>query len=54
MIAGVRCDSNGAAVAADYATRWPDLTAPTLAECQSFVAGCEIVEPAPATVDMTL
>lgn len=34
-----------AVVTADYAARWPDLTAPTLAECQSFVAGCEIVEP---------
>lgn len=32
-------------VAADYAARWPDLTAPTLAECQSFVAGCELIEP---------
>ena len=29
-------------VAADYAARWPDLTAPTLAECQSFVAGCAL------------
>jgi hypothetical protein len=26
------------AVAADYATRWPDLTPPTLAECEGFVA----------------
>lgn len=34
-------------VAADYAARWPDLTAPTLAECQSFVAGCELIEPSP-------
>lgn len=28
-----------AAVAADYATRWPDLVAPTLAECEAFCAG---------------
>ena len=27
-----------AAVSQDYATRWPDLTAPTLAECESFIA----------------
>ena len=27
-----------AAVAQDYATRWPDLTAPTLAECEQFIA----------------
>jgi len=26
-----------AACAADYAARWPDLTAPTLAECAQFV-----------------
>lgn len=39
-----------AVVTADYAARWPDLTAPTLAECQSFVAGCEIVEPVPMEV----
>ena len=26
-------------VAQDYATRWPDLTAPTLAECEQFCAG---------------
>ena len=25
-----------AAVSADYATRWPDLKAPTLADCQAF------------------
>jgi hypothetical protein len=24
------------AVTADYATRWPDLTPPTLAECEAF------------------
>ena len=34
-----------AVVSADYAARWSDLTPPTLDECQSFVAGCEIVEP---------
>lgn len=28
-----------AAVSADYATRWPDLVAPTLAECEAFCAG---------------
>lgn len=27
-----------AAVTADYATRWPDLTPPTLAECEAFCA----------------
>ena len=27
-----------AACAQDYATRWPDLTPPTLAECEAFVA----------------
>lgn len=26
-------------VSQDYATRWPDLTAPTLAECEQFCAG---------------
>lgn len=25
-----------AAVAADYASRWPDLVAPTLADCEAF------------------
>lgn len=28
-----------AAVSADYATRWPDLIAPSLAECEAFCAG---------------
>lgn len=28
-----------AAVADDYATRWPDLTPPTLDECEAFCAG---------------
>jgi hypothetical protein len=32
-----------AAVSADYATRWPDLVAPTLADCQAFCVG--IVHP---------
>jgi len=26
------------AVSQDYATRWPDLTAPTLSECEQFLA----------------
>jgi len=32
-------DALYAAVAADYATRWPDLPVPTLADCESFCAG---------------
>ena len=32
-----------AAVSADYATRWPDMVAPTLADCMAFCAG--IVHP---------
>ena len=32
------------AVSQDYATRWPDLTAPTLAECEAFIAAV-IPEP---------
>jgi hypothetical protein len=32
-----------AAVSADYATRWPDIVAPTLADCEAFCAG--IVHP---------
>lgn len=31
-----------AAVAQDYATRWPDLVPPTLAECEAFCAGVQI------------
>lgn len=31
-----------AVVAADYAARWPDLTAPTLAECEAFVKACSL------------
>jgi len=35
-------------VTADYAARWPDLIAPSLAECESFVAGVVLeVPPAP-------
>lgn len=37
-------------VFADYAARWPDLAAPTLAECVAFCAGALITEP----VDPTL
>jgi hypothetical protein len=36
-----------AAVAADYATRWPDLPCPTLADCQAFCAGIEIPKDLP-------
>jgi len=32
-------------VAADYSKRWPDLTPPTLAECESFVAGVVLEVP---------
>lgn len=31
-----------AAVAADYATRWPDLTSPTQADCTAFCAGASV------------
>lgn len=31
-----------AAVAADYATRWPDLTPPTLADCTVFCANASV------------
>lgn len=34
-----------AVVTADYAKRWPDLTAPTLTECEAFVAGAAIEVP---------
>ena len=30
------------AVTADYAARWPELTPPTLAECEAFCAGAVI------------
>ena len=35
-----------AAVSADYATRWPDLPCPTLADCQAFCAAI-VYEQAP-------
>jgi len=38
-----------AAVAADYATRWPDLTPPTLAECEAFCAGAVLTTPETTT-----
>lgn len=31
------------AVCADYAQRWPDLTPPTLAECEAFCAAVQVV-----------
>jgi len=31
-----------AAVEADYAERWPDLTPPTLADCEAFCAGIRV------------
>lgn len=34
-----------AVVSADYAARWPDLTPPTLAECEAFCAGVELFLP---------
>ena len=33
-----------AACQADYATRWPELTPPTLAECERFCAGIILPE----------
>lgn len=33
------------AVATDYAARWPDLTPPTLAECEAFCAGASLSSP---------
>ena len=39
-----------AAVSADYATRWPDMVAPTLADCQAFCAAIvyeQAAEPSP-------
>lgn len=36
-------------VSADYATRWPDLTPPTLAECQAFCAEAVVAGPAPGS-----
>ena len=32
-------------VSADYASRWPDLTPPTMAECEAFCSGAVIGEP---------
>lgn len=32
-------------VSSDYAERWPDLTPPTLAECEQFCAGVTVVVP---------
>lgn len=34
-----------AAVSADYATRWPDLPCPTLADCQAFCAAIVYEQP---------
>ena len=34
-----------AAVSADYATRWPDLVAPTLADCEAFCAAIVYEQP---------
>ena len=34
-----------ALVAADYADRWPDLTAPALTDCEAFCAGVVLVLP---------
>lgn len=34
-----------AAMSADYAARWPDLTPPTLAECEAFCAGASLSSP---------
>lgn len=31
-----------AAIEADYATRWADFKAPTLAECEAFVKACSL------------
>lgn len=32
-----------AAVSADYATRWPEATPPTLSECEAFCSACFVV-----------
>lgn len=34
-----------AAVSADYAARWADLTPPTLADCELFCAGAVVSDP---------
>ena len=36
-----------AAVSADYAARWADMTPPTLAECEQFCAGVIVPEVLP-------
>ena len=41
-----------AAVCADYATRWPDLTPPTLAECEAFCALALVDTPNDTTAYM--
>lgn len=40
-----------AAVAADYAARWPDLTPPTLSECQAFCAGAVLTTAPPPSIE---
>lgn len=40
-----------AVVAEAYADRWPDLTAPTLAECEAFCAGVVLVLPPSTNYD---
>lgn len=37
------------AVSQDYATRWPDLTPPTLEQCEAFCAGVVVEVPAVTT-----
>ena len=34
-----------AVVSTDYAARWPDLECPTLADCEAFCAGVELISP---------
>ena len=48
QVAAMKLDANllHGAVAADYASRWKDLTPPTLADCQAFLAAI-IPEPEP-------
>ena len=44
-----------AAVSADYAARWVDMTAPTLAECEQFCAGVIVPESVTDTlIDIVL
>jgi hypothetical protein len=40
-----------AAVAADYAARWPDLIPPTLAECEAFCAGAVLATAQPPSIE---